>query len=128
MQGRVGGGLQLRRSLDDGEPGPHRSLRVVLVRLRITKIGEHAVAHVFCDEAPIAFDQARAAFVIGCDDSMHVLGVEPRGKRRRTHEIAEHDGELPALGGIVRLWLRLRNGPPRDQLAGGAFQSGDCPE
>ena len=51
MQGRAGGGLQLRRRLDDRKAGPHSALGVVLVRLRIAEIGEHAVAHVFGDEA-----------------------------------------------------------------------------
>ena len=61
MQRRAGGRLQLRRGLDDREPRPHGALGVVLVRLRIAEIGEHAVAHVFGDEAAVARDQARAA-------------------------------------------------------------------
>ena len=54
MQRRSRGRLQLRRGLDDREPGAHRALRVMLVRLRIAEIGEHAVAHVFGDEAAVA--------------------------------------------------------------------------
>ena len=56
MQRRAGGGLQHRRSLDDGEPRPHRTLSVMLVRLRIAEIAEHAVAHVLGDEPSAALD------------------------------------------------------------------------
>ena len=56
MQRRAGSGLQRRRSLDDGEPRPHGPLSVMLVRLRIAEIAEHAVAHVFGDEPPAALN------------------------------------------------------------------------
>ena len=49
---------------------------------------------------PLRCDQRRAALVIGRDDRAHVLGIEPRGKRGRADEIAEHHGELAALGGV----------------------------
>jgi hypothetical protein len=62
------------------------------------EIGEHAITQVFGDVAAIALDEIRAACVIGGDDPAHVFGIEPRGERRRTDEIAEHDGQLPALG------------------------------
>ena len=72
----------------------------MLMRLRIAEIGEHAVAHVFGDEAALARDLGRAAFVIGRDDAPHVLGIEPRGKRGRAEEVAKHDCQLAALGGV----------------------------
>ena len=42
---------ELRHRLDQRQPRPHRALRIILVRLRIAEINEHAVAHVFGDEA-----------------------------------------------------------------------------
>jgi hypothetical protein len=95
----------LRRGPDDGEPSPHGALGVVFVRLRITEIGEHAVAHIFGDEAAVALDRRRAAAMIAPDDLAHVLGIEPRRKRRRTDEVAEHHSEMTALGD-VRMGLR----------------------
>ena len=68
LQRRAGGGFELRRGFDDGEPGLHGSLGVMLVGLGIAEIGEHAVAHVFGDEAAVALDQRRAAAMIGADD------------------------------------------------------------
>ena len=91
---------EFRRGLDDGQPGLHGALGVVFVRLRIAEIGEHAVAHVFGDEAAVGCDQRRAAFVIGPDDRPHVLGIEPRRHRGRADEIAEHHRQLPALGRV----------------------------
>ena len=59
VQGRTRRGDEFRRGLDDGEPGLHGALGVVLVGLGIAEIGEHAVAHVFGDETAVALDQRR---------------------------------------------------------------------
>jgi len=42
---------QLADRFDERQPRPHRALRVVLVRLGITEIYEHSVAHVLGHEA-----------------------------------------------------------------------------
>ena len=91
--------VQLGRGGDDRERRAHRVLGVVLVSLRIAEVGEHAVAHVFGDEAAVGRDEAGAAFVIGREDFSHVLGIEPRGKRGRADEIDKHHGEMTAFGG-----------------------------
>ena len=51
-----------------------------------------------------------AAVVIGADDLAHVLGVEPRRKRGRADEVAEHHRQLAALGGGARGGGRDRGG------------------
>ncbi|HKN29674.1 MAG TPA: hypothetical protein VJY34_18020 [Roseiarcus sp.] len=118
MQRRAGCRLQFRRGLDNRKSGSRSVFSVVLVRQRVAEIGEHAVAHVLGDEAAVAFDQARAAFVIGGDDPAHVLGIEPGRYRGRADEIAEHHGQLPALGGVLRRRLRLGGRWVRDRLVG----------
>ena len=50
--------------------------------------------------------RSAAAAVVGADDLAHVLGVEPSRERGRADEVAEHDRELAALGGVQR----ARNG------------------
>ena len=40
--------------LDQREASPNGTLSVILMRCRIAEINQHAVAHVFCDEAPEA--------------------------------------------------------------------------
>src|SRR5277367_4125112 len=72
----------------------------MFVGLRIAEIGEHAVAHIFGDEAALALDAICAAAMIGGDDRPHVLGIEQRRQRRRADEVAKHNRELAALGGI----------------------------
>ena len=91
--------IQLGRGGDDRERRADRVLGVLFVSLRIAEVGEHAVAHVFGDEAAVGRDEASAACVIGCEDLPHVLGVEPRGKRGRADEIDNHHSEMTALGG-----------------------------
>ena len=76
-----------RTAVDEREPGAHRPLGVVLVRLRVAEIDQHAVAHVLGDEAAEAGDRLGDAAVIGADDLAQVLGVEPGGERRRADEI-----------------------------------------
>ena len=49
---------QLGRGGNDRERRAHRVLGVVLVSLRIAEVGEHAVAHVFGDEAAVGGDEA----------------------------------------------------------------------
>ena len=66
VQRQASRGDELRRRLDDREPGSHGALGIVFVRLRIAEIGEHAVAHVFGDEAALALDAICAATMIGC--------------------------------------------------------------
>ena len=72
----------------------------MLMGLRIAEIGQHPVAHVFGDETAGFVHQIGAAMVVCTNDLAHVLGIEPRRQRGRADEIAEHHGELAALGGV----------------------------
>jgi len=56
----------------------HGAFRVMLVGLRIPKIGQYTVPHVLRDVPAIALDNCRAAPVISPDDSPQVLGIEFR--------------------------------------------------
>jgi hypothetical protein len=76
----------------------HGALGVMFVRLRITEVGEHPVAHVFGDEAASLGDEIFAASMIGADDLSHILGIEPRRQRCRADKVDEHYSQLPAFG------------------------------
>jgi hypothetical protein len=91
-------GRQPRDRLHQGKGAAHRAFGIVLMRLRIAEIGQHAIAHVLRDEAPGLGDHPGAAAMIGADDLPHVFGIEPRRERGRAHEVAEHDGELAPFG------------------------------
>src|SRR5215472_8487787 len=69
------------------------------MRLRVSEVRQYPVPHVLRHEPARLGDLLSAAAVIRADDLAHVLGVEASGERGRADEIAEHDGELAALGG-----------------------------
>ena len=94
-------GLQRTDRRDQLQPRPHRPLGIVLVRLRIAEIDEHAVAHVLRDEAAEALHGLGDAFLIGRDDLAQVFRVHARRECRRTDEVREHHRDLAALGGVL---------------------------
>ena len=84
--------------VDDREPGADRPLGIILVRLGIAEIDEHAVAHILGDKTAKPADGVRDAAMVGADDLAQILGIEARGQRRRTNQVAEHHGQLAPLG------------------------------
>jgi hypothetical protein len=76
---------------------PHRPLGVVLVRLGISKIDEHAVSHMFRDEPAKAVHRVRHAFLISRDHLAQILLVQAGGKCRGTDEVGKHHRNLAAL-------------------------------
>ena len=116
LQGRSGRGGELRHRLDEGKPGPHGALGIILVGLGIAEIGEHSVAHVLGNESTVALDQHRAAALIVTNDSPQVLGIEPGRQGGRADKVAEHHGEVTAFSGV--LWPRLGHsgGGRRDRV------------
>ena len=57
--------IELGYGLDQGEARAHRLFGVLLVRLRVTEIGQHAVAEILRDKAAGAYDYLGATAVIG---------------------------------------------------------------
>ena len=96
---------RLRDNGSDLEAGTDRTLGVFFMRAGKAEIGEHAVAHEFCDETVITRYRSRAGVLIGTDDLAHVLGIEPRRQRGRADQIAEHDGELSPFCRVVDRWV-----------------------
>ena len=84
--------------LDHRQPGAHRPLGIVLMRLRIAEIDQHPVAHVFGDKAVEAADRLGDGAVVGADQLAQILRVKPRRERGRADQIAEHHRQLPAFG------------------------------
>src|SRR5215472_269226 len=99
---------ELRNRLDKIEAGANRALSIMFMRLGVAEIGENAVSPVLGDEATMVLNQFGAAAVIGSNDASEVLGVEPSRHRRRTHQVAKHDGELAAFGLISPSYLGRR--------------------
>ena len=84
--------------LDHRQPGAHRPLGIVLMRLRIAEIDQHPVAHVLGDKAVEAADRIGHGAVVGPDQLAQILRVKTRRQRRRADEVAEHHRQLPAFG------------------------------
>ena len=80
------------------QPRAHRPLGVVLMRLRIAEVHQHAVAHVFRHEPSKRLHGFGDAFLICRNDLAHVLRVHAGGERRRTDQVREHHRDLAALG------------------------------
>ena len=74
-------GVSLADCFDECQSCADSTLGIVLVRVRIAEIHQHAVTHVLCDEAAIALDQFRAAPVIGGKYAPGAFG--PIGRMRR---------------------------------------------
>jgi DNA-binding winged helix-turn-helix (wHTH) protein len=109
--------IELRHPTDQRQPASRGALGVVLVRLRIAEINQHAVAHVAGDKPAKTLDNLCDAAMIGADDLAQILGIESRRERRRADQVAEHDGELAPLGGRrsrrrfgYRTWIRAQCG------------------
>ena len=79
--------LERTDSRNQLQPRAHRLLGVVLMRLRIAEIDQHAVAHVFRHEAAEAAHRLGNAFLIGRNDLAQVLGVHAGRECRRTNEV-----------------------------------------
>jgi hypothetical protein len=118
--------LQPRHRADDVEPGPHRPLGVVLVRMRIAEVDQHAVAHVFRHKPVEAAHRLGDTLLIGRDDLSQVLRVHVGGECCRTDQVGKHHRNLAALGGIDVSPVRWRKIIRRRRLGGcNTAQGGD---
>jgi hypothetical protein len=68
------------------------------MRLWVTEIDQHAVAHVLGDKAVEAPDDIDHGAMVSGDDVAQILGIEPRRQFGRADEVAEHHRQLPAFG------------------------------
>ena len=100
--------LSRSHSRDQLKPCPYRPLGVVLMGLRIAKIDEHTVAHIFRHEPAEAAHRLGDALLIGRNDFAQVLRVHAGGECRRADQVGEHHRDLAPLGGVVRLRFNQR--------------------
>ena len=90
--------IQRRHIAQHLETGAHGALRIVLVGLGKAEVDEHAVAHVAGDEALVSLDGKATVVLELADELAQILGVEPGGEGGGAGQVAEHHGELAALG------------------------------
>ena len=88
---------QGRDRLHQCEAGLNGALRVVFVRVRIAKIYHRTVAMMSRDKAVEAANGFSNAAPVAGDDCAEVFGIEPRGERNRSDQVAKQYRKLPAL-------------------------------
>jgi hypothetical protein len=71
--------------------------------LGVSKIDQHAVAHVLRDEATATLHGLRNALLIGRNHFPEVFRVHASRERRRPDEVREHHGHLTAFGAVF--WM-----------------------
>jgi hypothetical protein len=104
-------GIELAQGLHDAQPGPHRPLRVVFVRLWVAKVDEQAVAQILRDMPLKAGDHLGTGVLISADHLAQLFRIKPAGERGRVHQVTKQDGELAAFRlGRRSGWWRGRHG------------------
>jgi hypothetical protein len=112
LRGQRGDRLHQRKT------GLNGALRVVFVRVRIAEEDYRAVAMVPCDKAVQAGNGFVDAAPVARDDCSEIFGIELRGERGRSDEIAEQDRQLTALD-----WARA----PRSRCPRARSHAQFCP-
>ncbi len=70
--------FQVRYRFDQPERGANGLFRIVLMRFRITEIGEDAIAHIAGDDTLVIANDLRDLGMVAADDSAQIFRVEPR--------------------------------------------------
>ena len=83
--------------MNDLQGRPHGALGVLFVRGGPAEIGQDAITHVAGDKPVVARDHIAAEGSIRVQQAAQLFGVELFTQRRRTHQVAEHHGELAAF-------------------------------
>jgi hypothetical protein len=99
LERRLGQEVEARDGVDQRQAAAHGTLRVILMRLGIAEIDQHAVADAARRDAAHALDHLDAAAMIGGHQLAQILGIKLRRQHRRADEIAKQQRELAALGG-----------------------------
>src|SRR5262249_25636409 len=76
LQGRLG--IKVTDCSDQLEPRSHGPLCVVFMRLGVTEINEHPIAHILRYEPAEALHDLCDAFLVGRDNLAEVFRVHPR--------------------------------------------------
>ena len=83
----------------------HGTFCLILICLRPTEVGEHAIAEVFGNVPTIACYRTRYCILISPHDIAMVFGIELPRQCRRANQVAEHDRKLSTFGSRTELRL-----------------------
>jgi len=91
--------VELRQRRDDLQPGLHRVLRRVWVRLREAEVGQDAVAQVLRDVPVQRVEDLSAELLVDEHHLAHVLRVQLLRHGRRVADVAKHHHDRAAEQG-----------------------------
>ena len=75
------------------------ALGILFLRVRVTEIDQHAIAHELGDIAVKPPHRFAHHLLIGAVHIAHILGIEPPVESRgRPRQVAEHHGQMAPLG------------------------------
>src|SRR5690606_12922892 len=94
----------------DGQAAVERPPRVVLVRSRKAEVHQHAVAEELRDVPLVRLDGAGADALEATQYLGALLRIGPARKLGETHQVAEQDGQRPALLGRRLALAAVRQG------------------
>ncbi len=108
MKRRASGRLEAPDPCNGRETGADRALGVIFIGHWPSEIGEHTVAKKLRDVAAVPLDRACDSFLVGADEVVHLLRVEPSRQTRGFDHVAEENAEQPEVrtGLAERLGLR----------------------
>ena len=99
--------LYLAEAVDNRECGINRTFRCILLGLRITKIGEHTVAHELGDESVEPSDCPSACVLVALDQRAHVFRIDLVSQCGRTDQVGKQYRDLASFR-FLRLWRSRR--------------------
>ena len=91
------GTFQLLEAINNRERGINGTFGCILLRLRITKISEHPIAHELGDKAVKRRNCTRTCVLIAPDERTHFFRINLVSQRSRTHQIRKQHRDLTSL-------------------------------
>ena len=90
--------VQRCHGVHHGQPGAHRPLGGIFVRLGIAKVDQQAIAQVLRHVAVEGLDRRHRGLLVGAHHGPVVFRIKLLREARRVDQIAEHHRELAAFG------------------------------
>ena len=98
--------IDLAGFVDQFQPGAQRALGIVFVRRRPAEIHQDAVAEVLRDETVVTLDHFTGDRLVITDQGAKVFRVQRFRHCRGPDQVAEHHGEVAALGARGNAFVR----------------------
>src|SRR5262249_6302686 len=89
--------MQVSHGIEDTEPSPYCSVRVIFMGLGIAKVHQESIPEQLSNMPIVALDNVGTYLLVCTDDFAILFRVESGGEFRRVYQVAEHHSELPSF-------------------------------